>query len=93
MTARDAVGNVAAVYSGTVAFRCSDPIAGLPANYTFTTADTGVHTFTAVLKRTDTQFFQAIDTVTGSIIGGGASRCRGFAVSAFVFGFRSPSQG
>ena len=69
VTARDAFGNVATGYTGTVAFSSSDPIASLPANYTFTAADAGVHTFTAALKRAGTQFIQAIDTVTGSIIG------------------------
>jgi hypothetical protein len=77
VTARDAFVNVAAVYSGTVAFRSSDPIAGLPASYAFTAADAGVHTFTVLLKRAGIQFIQAIDTVTGSIIGGGASLCLG----------------
>ena len=69
VTARDAFGNVATGYTGTVAFSSSDPIASLPASYTFTAADAGVHTFTAVLKRAGTQFIQAVDTVTGSIIG------------------------
>ena len=69
VTALDAFGNVATGYTGTVAFSSSDPIASLPASYTFTAADAGVHTFTAVLKRAGTQFIQAIDTVNGSIIG------------------------
>jgi hypothetical protein len=69
VTARDAFGNVATGYAGTVAFTSSDPIAGLPASYTFTAADAGAHTFTAVLKRAGTQFLQAADTVTGSLVG------------------------
>jgi hypothetical protein len=52
-----------------VSFSSSDPIASLPANYTFTAADAGVHTFTAVLKRAGTQFIQAIDTASASLTG------------------------
>ncbi len=37
-------------YTGTVVFSSSDAQAGLPASYTFTAADQGVHTFTATLK-------------------------------------------
>jgi hypothetical protein len=69
VSAKDAFGNVATGYTGTVTFSSSDPIASLPANYTFTAADAGTHTFTATLKRAGTQFIQASDTVTGSIIG------------------------
>jgi hypothetical protein len=48
----DAYGNVVTGYRGTIAFRSSDPTAGLPKNYTFTAADQGVHTFTGlVLKK------------------------------------------
>jgi len=78
VTVLDAFGNVAAGYTGTVAFSSSDPIAGLPANYSFTAADAGVHTFTAVLKRAGTQFLQVTDTLVGSIIGAE----NGIAVSA-----------
>jgi hypothetical protein len=69
VTALDPFGNVATGYSGTVAFSSSDPIASLPANDVFTTADAGVHTFTAALKRAGTQFLQVGDTLTSSVIG------------------------
>jgi hypothetical protein len=69
VTARDAFGNVATGYTGTVAFTSSDPIASLPANYIFTAADAGIHTFTATLKRAGTQFIQVTDTLVGSILG------------------------
>jgi hypothetical protein len=69
VTARDAFGNVATGYAGTVAFTSSDPIASLPANYTFTAADAGAHTFTAALKRAGAQFIEAADTLTSSIMG------------------------
>jgi hypothetical protein len=69
VTAKDAFGNVATGYTGTVTFSSSDPIASLASNYTFTAADAGVHTFTAALKRAGTQFIQVADTQVGSIIG------------------------
>ena len=48
VTALDTHGQVAAGYAGTVTFATSDPDPGvvLPADYTFTAADGGVHTFT-----------------------------------------------
>jgi hypothetical protein len=41
----------------------------LPANYTFTATDNGVHAFSATLKTAATQSLTATDTVTGSITG------------------------
>jgi hypothetical protein len=69
ISARDANGNVAAGYRGTVHFTSSDPQAVLPADYTFTNTDQGVHTFTLVLKTAGTQSVTATDTGTGSITG------------------------
>ena len=69
VTLRDAFGNVATGYTGTVTFSSSDPIASLPANYAFTAADAGVHTFSAVLKRAGTQFLQVTDTLSSSLTG------------------------
>ncbi len=45
LAARDAFGNIATGYRGTVSFSSNDPQATLPAGYTFTAADSGVHTF------------------------------------------------
>jgi plastocyanin len=54
VTAYDAYQRVATGYRGTVQFDSSDPqalpSAGLPANYTFTGADNGIHMFTVTLK-------------------------------------------
>jgi hypothetical protein len=69
VTAQDAFGNVATGYTGTATFSSSDPIASLPANYTFTAADAGVHTFTATLKRAGTQSLKVADTLASSISG------------------------
>jgi hypothetical protein len=67
VTALDAYGNVATGYTGTIHFKSSDSKAALPANYTFTGTDAGVHTFTATLNTTGTQSITATDTATGSI--------------------------
>jgi hypothetical protein len=63
VTALDASGNVQAGYTGTVHFTSSDPAAVLPADYTFTGGDAGVHTFFGVLNTPGTQSFTVQDTV------------------------------
>ena len=70
VTAKDPYGNTATGYTGTVHFTSSDSSAVLPANYTFTAADAGVHIFTGViLKTVASQTVTATDTVTSSITG------------------------
>jgi hypothetical protein len=71
VAARDAYGNVAPGYRGTIHFTSSDPQAVLPANYTFTAADAGVHAFSGGLrlKTVGSQWVRATDTVTASITG------------------------
>src|SRR5205823_3643679 len=49
VTARDAFGNVATSYRGTVHFSSSDGQAALPADYAFTGTDLGSHSFSATL--------------------------------------------
>jgi sugar lactone lactonase YvrE len=51
VTARDAFGNAAAAYTGTVRFASSDASATLPESYAFTGADAGTKTFQATLRR------------------------------------------
>ena len=50
VSAKDPYKNVATGYTGTVHFTSSDAQAGLPADYTFTTADAGVHVFNVTLE-------------------------------------------
>jgi hypothetical protein len=69
VTALNADGTVNTGYAGTVQLTSSDPKAALPANYTFTATDQGVHTFTITLKTAGSQSFTATDTATGSITG------------------------
>jgi RHS repeat-associated protein len=71
VTAQDAYGNTATGYTGTVHFTSSDTAAVLPANYTFATADAGLHTFTATLNTTGStkRSMTATDTQTNTITG------------------------
>jgi hypothetical protein len=64
VVALDAFGNVAPSYVGTVHFTSTDAQAGLPANYTFTAADAGVHTFAVALRTSGTQTVSATDTLS-----------------------------
>jgi hypothetical protein len=69
VTALDPYGNPAVNYQGTVTFSTSDTDAGiiLPADYTFTTADAGVHTFSgeASLITPGDQTITVTDTASG----------------------------
>ena len=69
VTAKDAYGNTATGYLGTVHFTSTDAKAVLPANYTFIAANAGVHAFSVTLKTAGTQSVTATDTVTASITG------------------------
>jgi hypothetical protein len=69
VTALNADGTTDTTYTGTVHFTSSDGKAVLPANYTFTAADGGRHTFSATLKTAGTQSITATDTTTASITG------------------------
>jgi hypothetical protein len=70
LTTTDAYGNVATGYAGTVHFTSTDPLASLPGNYTFTTADAGTHTFTVMLRTAGTQAVTATDTVNATLTAG-----------------------
>jgi beta-glucanase (GH16 family) len=71
VTALDQYGNAVPTYVGTVHFASSDRRAVLPANYTFTTGDAGVHAFAngVILKTAGTRSVTTTDTVTASIAG------------------------
>jgi hypothetical protein len=62
VTAKYADGSVDDNYTGTVHFTSSDPQAILPADYTFTAADAGMHTFSATLTTAGAQSITATDT-------------------------------
>jgi hypothetical protein len=67
LTARDLFGNLATGYRGTANFTSSDASAVLPANYTFTAVDAGVHAFTARLLSAGTQSVTATDVASVSL--------------------------
>ena len=72
ITALDSDGNIMTGYTGTVAFTSTDPSpAVLPANYTFTATDQGVHTFSGgvTLFMAQSQTVTVQDTTTSSITG------------------------
>jgi hypothetical protein len=69
VTALDAHGNIVTGYLGTVHFTSSDGQAVLPADYTFTAGDTGVHTFSETLKTSGGQTVTATDTTSSAITG------------------------
>src|SRR3954469_7349395 len=69
VSAEDLFGQPAVGYRGTVHFSSSDPQAALPADYTFTAADAGAHTFAVTLKTAGSQSITATDTVTNSLTG------------------------
>jgi putative cell wall-binding protein len=69
VTARDSVGDVSTRYTGRIHFTSTDPAATKPGDYTFTTGDAGVHTFSVTLKTEGTWSVTATDTVTASITG------------------------
>jgi hypothetical protein len=60
----DAYGNIATDYNGTVSVKSSDAAATLPAKYTFTAADQGVHTFSGLkFKKKGTQTITITDSL------------------------------
>src|SRR5262249_28937855 len=69
VTARDAYGNVATGYTGKVHFTSSDAQAALPADYTYTATDAGVHSFNATLKTAGNDGITGTDTASSSTTG------------------------
>jgi hypothetical protein len=84
VTALDPFGQVAAGYTGTVTFSTTDPDPRvvLPADYTFTAADAGAHTFTdtglgeTTLITPGQQAITVADIADSSIAGGAAVEVR-----------------
>jgi hypothetical protein len=65
VSAVDSAGQVVSGFSGTVHFTSSDGAAILPSDYTFTTADNGVHTFNVLFKTAGTQTLTVVDPLSG----------------------------
>ena len=64
-------GNLDPTYRGTVHFTSSDPLATLPANYTFTASDAGMHSFNGltILRTPGPKVITARDVASGTIVG------------------------
>ncbi len=89
VTVKDAYGNFSPNYRGTVAFSSSDVKAGLPASYTFTSSDAGIHTFAATLKTSGLQSITVKDSAGAMVaIQSGISVT---AAAAATFTFSTPS--
>ena len=67
VTLTDGLGNVVTGYVGTVHFTSSDGNALLPANYTFTAADQGKHTFQVTFKSPGSQSLTVTDTANSAL--------------------------
>src|SRR5205823_638444 len=67
VTLIDQFGNVITGYLGTIHFTSSDNKAGLPADYTFTAADQGKHSFQVIFKTTGSQSLIAADTANSNL--------------------------
>ncbi|HEY4183670.1 MAG TPA: MYXO-CTERM sorting domain-containing protein [Polyangia bacterium] len=65
ITAKDSGGSTSAAYRGTVHVTSSDPLAVLPADYTFVSGDSGVHTLAVTLKTAGTQSITVSDGASG----------------------------
>jgi autotransporter-associated beta strand protein len=72
VTLTDGFGNVITNYLGTLHFTSSDSQAGLPADYTFTAADQGSHTFQVTFKTTGTQSLSVTDAAISDLKASGA---------------------
>ena len=71
VVAVDATGHRIVNYIGTIHFTSSDPSAILPADYTFTAADMGMHTFMVTFKTAGKQTVTATDTANATLTGTG----------------------
>jgi ELWxxDGT repeat protein len=93
VAAKNIDGTTNTGYRGTVHFTSSDSQAVLPADYTFTVADGGVHTFSATLKTAGGQSIAASDTIVPGVAGTQAGiTVNPAAASRFtVAGFPSPA--
>jgi hypothetical protein len=69
VTALDSSNNMGASYLGTVHFTSSDPLANLPADYTFTAVDAGTHSFSVSMFTAGLQTVTATDTVMTNVRG------------------------
>jgi subtilase family serine protease len=86
VTALDSSNSVTSAYVGTVYFTSSDTGATLPSNYTFTSADNGVHTFTNVkLVLAGSQTISVFDKTNSTILGSATLKVNPGAATHLAF--------
>src|SRR5439155_4053645 len=91
LTVLDNAGNVQTDYTGTIHFTVGDPQADFPADYPFTAADAGVHTFSVTLKTAGWQWLTAADTAATNLGASQGVSVSPAAASTFHIGdFPSP---
>src|SRR5262249_18288182 len=88
VSAFDLAGNPDPTYTGTVHFTSSDYQAVLPADYTFTAADHGVHTFSLTPAPAGTQSVSVEDDVAFAFASANAT----VTAAASAFGIGGPYQ-
>src|SRR5207245_10274031 len=86
VTARDSANNTLTGYRGSVHFTGSDVGAVLPADYTFTATDNGVHTFTVTLKAAGTQSVTVTDKADAGATGSASVVVTPGVATQVVFG-------
>ena len=92
VTVEDPYGNIVRGYTGTVHFTSSDSQATLPANYMFSTADQGQHTFNTLnLKTAGNQSVTATDTLYPSITGSESTTVTAAALAGLAMTGMPPS--
>jgi hypothetical protein len=86
VTAQDAFGNPVTGYARTVHLTSTDAQAVLPADYTFTAADAGMHVFSVTLKTAGSQTVTVTDKASGTVTGtSGPVTVTPAAAVSFVF--------
>src|SRR5262245_21239131 len=93
VSALDLAGNPDPAYTGTVHFTSSDYQAVLPADYTFTAADHGTHTFSVTLKTAGDQSISVGDATAYTIASHSATVTPAAANSIALGGPYQPSSG
>ena len=81
--ALDAVNAVGVGYTSTIHFSSTDTQAGLPADYTFTAADAGIHTFSVTL-RSSGLIFVGVAEAGGTASGGSTVSVTSGAAKSFT---------
>jgi hypothetical protein len=82
--ARDAHGNLALDYTGTVHVTSSDALAVLPSDLTFSSSDQGRKSFSATLKTAGSQTVTVRDTVVGTLTASASTTVQVGAVKSLV---------